>query len=566
MELSERTRQQNEEHPATSIRKVCEITVDRDEAVEVSWTPASDELLTAVDENDISRVQELLKKRVGWNGVNRDGTSLWHSVCEKADPLIVQSFFDAGAEPDATNAKGQSALQIVKGRLGDVSKQSDFKTLLGDLHYNDLQRGLDFTQATLVKSDELLALRADAIRDFEETRSRTKFRALLLSFRQVGWEYTVDLRFQDTPFEERPATHQSRKGAPAPLLRGVEAVYESIPLPNEFDDPLQIPKPPQLQAAGYSLLWCSARLALSPMSIEQQTRTRDRIIKLSQRLDAMNHGTVVPVEFPDANCRMAFQGKPHKDHMGNPSRTFIVEFGQHHSQGLEVMDDLISGSRKSTWARILESRTSVGGFSGMSNCSVLESSPIRWHGHFGFDLCTLRTYTNGTGSLYFERDLFIEGRHYRLWHRVESGGAMVIDPVSRLHLRARALAFFNTFDLLKSVDVTATSEAEELSGRWIVVENDPKRLAKLEVRELAIMDNTVFVGPSGRWGTGPGTLWPVGTAEIDSKQQQVKVRLSNGKVMEPWAYRFENGALMIDQGKGQPPLVHRRPGDGVPLM
>ena len=154
---------------------------------------------------------------------------------------------------------------------------------------------------------------------------------------------------------------------------------------------------------------------------------------------------------------------------------------------------LESGEATRKWVFDTEMKNQVKGL----DYVILESSPIRWNGHYGHEFAFAHA-SNGQIRVRRVRNLLIGGEFYHL-----SFGSRVFLPDAdlawlRSQDRKRAYRFFDSMKLISKVDNTAKPQTETISGRWVVDSVGGKR--QDESTEYAFIGNRFFSGKEGGFG------------------------------------------------------------------
>ena len=154
---------------------------------------------------------------------------------------------------------------------------------------------------------------------------------------------------------------------------------------------------------------------------------------------------------------------------------------------------LESGEATRKWVFDTEMKNQVKGL----DYVILESSPIRWNGHYGHEFAFAHA-SNGQIRVRRVRNLLIGGEFYHL-----SFGSRVFLPDAdlawlRSQDRKRAYRFFDSMKLISKVDHTAKPQSETISGRWVVDSVGGKR--QDESTEYAFIDDRFLSGEEGGFG------------------------------------------------------------------
>ncbi len=127
-----------------------------------------------------------------------------------------------------------------------------------------------------------------------------------------------------------------------------------------------------------------------------------------------------------------------------------------------------------------------------SRALIIESTPIKWEGHFGREWSYFHDNAHGTKFLTRCWDIVVEGMMLKLRYEsvfVPSGN----DPdLMRKPYRDAAQTFFDSVRLINKIESTQKVAEPSLLGRWIVVRIDGKDVDKGDV--LAFSGGTKFGG------------------------------------------------------------------------
>ena len=154
---------------------------------------------------------------------------------------------------------------------------------------------------------------------------------------------------------------------------------------------------------------------------------------------------------------------------------------------------LESGEATRKWVFDTEMKNQVKGL----DYVILESSPIRWNGHYGHEFAFAHA-SNGQIRVRRVRNLLIGGEFYHL-----SFGSRVFLPDAdlawlRSQDRKRAYRFFDSMKLISKVEHTAKPQSETISGRWVVNSIGGKRQS--QPTEYAFLGNQFLSGKEGGFG------------------------------------------------------------------
>ncbi len=96
----------------------------------ISAAAAVDELLTAVNSNDIDKVKGLINARVDVSGEDGKGNRPLFRAALQGNPQIVKLLLDAGADPNLTNKLGWSPLFIALAKMKPETRHGEVIDLL----------------------------------------------------------------------------------------------------------------------------------------------------------------------------------------------------------------------------------------------------------------------------------------------------------------------------------------------------------------------------------------------------------------------------------------------------
>lgn len=152
---------------------------------------------------------------------------------------------------------------------------------------------------------------------------------------------------------------------------------------------------------------------------------------------------------------------------------------------------------------------------------VIESSPVKWHGHYGYEWAYF--YEDNVRQRYLtrRRDILIEGTLYILEYRIpfkpDGNDPELMPQISR----KGAYRFFDSLQMLKPVVSTAKPEPQTLLGRWVVIRENGKPAVDPEV--IAFSGGTkggaYLRGKEREWGIPDGGVRQRGFFKINAEDQ-----------------------------------------------
>ena len=208
------------------------------------------DLERAVRDDDWGTIEAMLVQGTDLTGMTEDGRSLVHVAAESPCPRAAMLLLRAGADPDCLSLDGETPLDVLRRRgfvLESATDQSFDEVLLQRMK-NGIERAFELARESLDRGQELAELRCSMIAEFEVDRARFKERAALFSSRVIGVETPLPMRLWDVPTDERPpgwvANYKTTDTTPQAYLK-----TEAVPLPRDFDSPLDLPIPPPFDQA-----------------------------------------------------------------------------------------------------------------------------------------------------------------------------------------------------------------------------------------------------------------------------------------------------------------------------
>lgn len=203
---------------------------------------------------------------------------------------------------------------------------------------------------------------------------------------------------------------------------------------------------------------------------------------------------------------------------------------------------------------------------------LIESSPIRWQGHFGQEFAVAyKGRRSGELRVARYRQILVNATSYVL----EYDSMVFLEDADadwlRHHDREAALQFFDSMKLQEHVPNKAKPQSDELQGRWILISEAGK--APEQPTEIAFMGDSFFRGAKGRWGYPIGGIVRQGSYSIASNEEGL-INLKSkyeGMGQKHARYRIDNGTLTLQfvESPTQVPdpalnLKLKRPGDELP--
>ncbi len=207
---------------------------------------------------------------------------------------------------------------------------------------------------------------------------------------------------------------------------------------------------------------------------------------------------------------------------------------------------------------------------------IIESSPVRWKGHYGREWAFFHEIEIGTKFLTHCRDICVGGKIYQLRLEsvfVASGG----DPdLMRHSFKDDAIEFFDSMRLIEFVSSSKIPISRTLLGRWIVVSENGRPVHDGDT--LVFAGGTKFGGfRSGNendWGVPGGGIRQRGFYSCNDDSYpptEIKiVLLSDPTNGIPATCKFDDDTLQLVFESGvdaiglAKSLLLRRPGDHSP--
>jgi hypothetical protein len=270
------------------------------ESITPAGQPAVEAMIKAVVEEEHQALAMLLAEGHSPDGTTTAGQPLLHVACTQANPRTALLLVRAGADCDLVDPQGQTPLDVLR-RHGDMPTNLPIMDVLVVLQWRmtgGIGRALDRAEQLVHRGEELNQERLAILEEFEVDREQFKERAARHSYRITGGRFTLPQRFWDVPTEERPpgwmANYDTMDTNPQ-----YEFTYEGVPLPEDFDAPLELPFPPQFAEAEEWMLWALAEAQLAYgteddmyQTVLGQIRPLARRIRVAQ--ETMPHSTTTP--------------------------------------------------------------------------------------------------------------------------------------------------------------------------------------------------------------------------------------------------------------------------------
>jgi hypothetical protein len=220
-------------------------------------------LYRAVRADQSAQVEALLLAKVSPQGRTVNRSTLLHLACEHLDPRTAMWLVRAGADVDARDATGATPMDVLR-KQGYVAAELDNPDLFLALQYRMAQgivHAVQQAEELVQLGEELNQLRCQLIAEFEVDRERLHEHARQFSFRVTGGRWVSSERLRFGSVDGAP----DEMGNPAleHELPTYELTTEAVPLPDDFDSPLELPTPPQFEQAIQLLHWSVLQAGLA---------------------------------------------------------------------------------------------------------------------------------------------------------------------------------------------------------------------------------------------------------------------------------------------------------------